>query len=201
MRIRTAVLALALLLPFAVLAAPEAEATHEAGHEGGGGEHHDNTTLWKTVNFVILAAAIGYGLAKFGGAFFRSRTEEIQRGIAEATALRKDAEARAAEMEGRLQNLTAEIEELRRTTREELDAEDRRIAAETERMMGRMQANAEHEIASVAKQARKDLRAYSAELALELARQKIRNRMTPETAESLVNTFVRDLGRIPQRVK
>jgi F-type H+-transporting ATPase subunit b len=181
----------------------QVEAEHGAGHEAAGeGEHHDdNSTLWKTINFVILAAAIGYGISKAGPAFFRSRTAEIQRGIAEATRLQEQAETHAAEMTRRLENLDAEIADLRREARAELEAEDRRIQASTAQLMARMQANAEQEIASAGKQARKELRAYSSELALELARQKIRSRMTPELANTMMDSFVRELGSGLQRVK
>lgn len=196
MRLKTLVLACAFLLPVIV----SAQAEHEAsGHESAEGEHHDNSTLWKIANFAILAAAIGYGVAKAAPAFFRGRTREIQSGIAEATKLRQDAEARAADMERRMRNLNTEIEEMRNTSRRELEAEDRRIAGETEQLIARVRANAEQEIASATKQARKELRAYSAELALELARQKIRSRMTPELADNLIDTFTRDLGDVSQR--
>ena len=198
MRLRTVVLAVMFLLPVMASAQPEHEA---ASHESGEAEHHDNSLLWKIVNFAILAGAIGYGVSKAAPVFFRSRTEEIQRGIAEATKMRQDAEARAAEMDLRLRNLNTEIEDLRSKARQELEAEDQRIKTETEHLITRTRANAEREIASAANQARKDLRAYTAELALELARQKVRSRMTPELAGELVETFVRDLGGVPQRVK
>ncbi|MCW5980729.1 MAG: hypothetical protein KIT09_21795 [Bryobacteraceae bacterium] len=203
MKVRPVVLLIALLLALAGFARAQAvaEGAPEPAHGSAEEEHHDSSTFWKTVNFAILAAAIGYGMAKFGGAFFRSRTAEIQSGIAEATRLRQEAEARAADMERRMANLSAEVEELRRAAREELEAEERRFAAETEQLVVRMQANAEQEIASAANQARKELRAYSAELALELARRKIQSRMTPELADDLVDAFVRDLDRLPQRVK
>ena len=97
MKLRTFLLAVALLLPVTAIA----QHGHEAqGHESAQGEHHeDNSTFWKVVNFAILAAAIGYGVLKAAPAFFRGRTADIQRGIAEATKMRQDAEARAAEMD------------------------------------------------------------------------------------------------------
>ena len=187
---------MATLLPFAVALGAEDAESHEAS-----GEHGNNTTLWKTANFIILAAALGYGISKVGGAFFRSRTAEIQKGITEATKMREEAEVRGAEMDRRMENLGAEIENLRADAKQEMAAEDKRIQAETGQLLARMQANAEREIASAAKHARKELRAYSTELALELARRKIRDRMTPDTAGTLVDTFVEDLARAPRRVK
>ena len=155
----------------------------------------------KRQTFIILAAALGYGISKAGGAFFRGRTQEIQKGIVEATKLREDAEARAAEMDRRMENLGAEIESLREKAKTEMATEQQRASDETEHLLARMQANAEQEIASTAKQARKQLRAYSTELALELARRKIHDRMTPAVAGGLVDSFVEDLADISQEGK
>jgi F-type H+-transporting ATPase subunit b len=188
---------MAVVLPCAVGLAAE----YGDSAEGESGEHHNSSTLWKTANFIILAAALGYGISKVGGAFFRSRSEEIRNGIAEATKLRQEAEARVAEMDRRMENLGTEIESLREGAKQEMVAEQQRMRAETEQLLTRMQANAEREIASAAKHARKQLRAYSAELALDLARRKIRDRMTPAAAGALVDSFVEELARAPWRVK
>jgi F0F1-type ATP synthase membrane subunit b/b' len=52
---------------------------------------------------------------------------------------------------------------------------------------------AELEIAAAAKAARRDLKAFSAELAVSLAEKKIQ--IDPETDQRLVSTFVSDLGK------
>lgn len=165
----------------------------------GGGEHHGNPTLWKSLNFVVLAAGFGYLIKKALRPYLASRTESIQREIAEATRLRAEAEARAAETDRRLANLDAEIEKLRAEARREMEEEERRLKAESERAIARMQSSAELEIASLTKRARQELKAYAAELALKLAREKIRQRMTPEIAHALVDNFVHSLDRRPRR--
>jgi len=59
--------------------------------------------------------------------------------------------------------------------------------------IAKIQAHAEREIASAGKAARMELKRYSAELAVSLAEQKVRARMTPETQDALVQGFVQDL--------
>jgi F0F1-type ATP synthase membrane subunit b/b' len=169
------------------------------GADGEDGEHHDSSTLWKSLNFVVLAAGLGYLVRKTAGPYFRSRTADIQKGIAEAARQRQESEARAAEMERRLANLGAEIEKLRSHARHEMEEEERRLRTETARLFARMQSNAEMEIASAGRRARRELQAHAAELALELAREKVRQRMTPEIAGGLVDAFVRDLGEAARR--
>ncbi len=155
----------------------------------------ERVTLWKAVNFALLAGGLGYLLHKKGGAFFGGRTEQIQKGIAEAARIKTDAEARYAEMERRLEGLAAEIESLRKTAREESAAEGERVRQETGRELRKIQEQAGQEIAAAARAARQELQAHAAELAVRLAEQKIRQRMTPEIENQLVAATVRELER------
>lgn len=153
----------------------------------------DHTTAWKLANFVLLAGGLGYLIYKKGGAFFRARSEQIREGIAEAAKFKEEAQARYAQIEQRLAGLTAEIEHLRKTAREESGAEGERVRLETERNLKKIQAQAEQEIASAFKAARQELRAHSAELAIRLAEQSIRGRITAEIEDQLVASTIAEL--------
>jgi F-type H+-transporting ATPase subunit b len=152
-------------------------------------------TGWKWANFAILAAIIGVILVKQAGPYFASRSIEIRQGIEEAQKVRADAEAKAAAMDARLANLSVEIEAMRKSAREEAAQEGDRIRQETQRELAKIQANADHEIASALKAAQIELKSYSGQLAIDLARQKVRERMTPADQDALVQSFVGDLGR------
>ncbi len=125
--------------------------------------------------------------------FFTSRSAEIRNGIEEAQKVKVEAEARAADIEKRIGNLVAEVERMRGQSREEISAEGARISAETAQQISRLQAQAENEIASSAKAATIELKVHAAALALKMAEQQIRGRMTPQTQEALVDSFVGDL--------
>lgn len=177
--------------------APAASAEHAAeGHgEGAAAEHHDEgdpMILWKWVNFGILAIGLGYLAAKNLPPFFASRTAEIQQGIAEAAKLKASAEAKAAEMEKRMAQLGAEIESLRANGRQELAAEGDRIRKETADAVAKVQSSATAEIESVTKAARQELKVFSAQLAVDLAEQRIRGRVAGGEA-ALVDKFIRNL--------
>ena len=187
-------------LPPELMAEEEAAHGEEAAHEEHGEEgEHDNVTAWKALNFVLLAGALIYLLRKPAGRYFASRTEGIRKGIDEATAARQDAEARAAEMERRLQGLEAEIAQLRVKAREEMAAEEERLRAESVQALARIRERAGQEILSTTSHARNELRAEAARLALEMAEQQVRERMTPEVASGLVSSFVNDLARLQGR--
>jgi F-type H+-transporting ATPase subunit b len=193
--LRAALLAAAFSIAVPGQQPPDAP-SHEPGQEVQE-EHHgeDHVTLWKTANFLLFAGALGYFLYKHGGPFFRTRTEQIRRGITEASKLREEAEARYALMERRLANLGDEIENLRRTAREESAAEGERIRQETRKDLQKIHAQAELEIAAAGKAARQELRAYAAELAVSVAKQRIRERITPELDDRLVQATVGQLAR------
>jgi len=167
-------------------------AQHSTGGEEGGARQFD-PTLWKFANFALLAGAIAFVIAKNAGPFFASRSHEIRRGIEEAQAMRAEAEARAAQMERRLEGLGTEIEALRRGAREEAAAEGERMRAETQRELVKLQAQAEQEIASAAKAAQAELRQHAAQLALGLARRKVRERITPADHDALIGDFAAGL--------
>lgn len=192
---RKLVLALAcgagLLLAQEHTPAATAKGGEPAKAEGAHGEEHGDPMIWwKWANFVLLAGGLGYLLRKNLPPFFRSRTEEIQKGITEAAALKKDADARLARMESRLQKLDAELAALRETAKAEITAEGERLQAETRAALTKVQSNAEQEIAAATRAASASLRAEAADLAVKLAAGRIQARMTPETQAELVSRFV-----------
>jgi F-type H+-transporting ATPase subunit b len=168
----------------------EAAAKHGEGHEEA---PMPNEIWWKWANFAILAGVLGWLISKHAGPFFRSRSEAIASGIAEATKIRQEAEARAADIERRVNNLTAEIETLRAHSREEIAREGERIRLETEARIRKIQAHAQAEIESAAKHATQELKAWSAQLALQLAERQIRDRMTADKQQRLTDAFIHEL--------
>jgi len=172
----------------------------EAAHQRAEERHEEKEAEiphemeWKWVNFAILAAGLGYLAVKFGGPALRSRAEEIRSGITDAQQVKADAERRAAEIDTRISNLGKEIEEMRVGSRQEMEAENSRLQAETVTELGKIQARAEQEIASAAKHASQDLKAYTAELALQMAEEQLKGRINPQVQDSLVRRFVGDLG-------
>ena len=171
---------------------PNRTATHET-ETGRATEGSD--LMWKWVNFAILATGLGYIAVSKGGPFFTKRGQDILAGIKEAAKVKAEAETRAAEIEQRINKLGQEIEELRHASKLEMQAEGERIRTETAAEIAKVQARAEQEIASAAKLASQDLKAYAADLALELAEEQIRVRMDQPTEDALVQRFLKDLNQ------
>lgn len=189
---------LALLLTLPNLEAQEGTAAgHEAAEPGKGHaeQANPNEIWWRWLNFALLAGGLGYLGAKHIGPYFHARSEEIKKGIAEATAMRAEAEARARDMEARVENLSGELEATRQAMRAEFQAEGERMRAEMGAQLTRMRAQAEAEIEAAGRAAAHSLKAYTAELSLELAEQQIRQQLTPEVRAELTHRFADELAR------
>ena len=166
---------------------------HEGGQkkEEGFAEKHELALKW--ANFLLLAGLLGYFIGKNAGPFFAARSAGIRKDMDESLRQREQAEAKAADVDRRLANLEKDIAALRGQSEAEAQAETERMAQHTAAEIAKIQAHAEREIASAGKAARMALKRYSAELAMGLAEQKVRARMTPDTEDALVQGFVRNL--------
>jgi F-type H+-transporting ATPase subunit b len=170
------------------LATGLAFAEGKEGGEGGG-----NLQFWKWANFLVLAGGLGYLIAKGAPPFFAARSQAILKDMTESEKIRQDAETRASEVERRLAGMEAEIAALRVGSQKETEAETQRLASHTAAEIAKIQAQSMRDIAAAGKAARTELKRYVAGLAVDLAEQKIRARMTPTTQDGLVRCFVRDL--------
>lgn len=175
-------------------------ASHEtAGHEaaeghGGGHEAGDPLLPAKWINFAILAAGLGFLIIKMGIPALKSQQQAILDGMNAAAKQAEATTAQAAEIEKRISNLDSEVAGIREKALSELEAEKKRIGEETAVLVAKVEQDATAELASAAKFAQAELKAHTAKLALELAEQKVRARMTPAAQEALVGRFVERLG-------
>lgn len=158
-------------------------------------EASDPMMGWKWANFAILAAGLAYMIAKNAPPYFAARSKEIQQGIAEATQTKQDAEAKAAAIDRRMAALESEVAKLRAEAKDEISAEGGRISRETQQRLQKIQSQGEQEIALMSRGAQDDLKKYAAQLALDLAQQRIRSRMTKDAEDGLLDAFVADLRR------
>ncbi|MBX9604229.1 MAG: ATP synthase F0 subunit B [Bryobacteraceae bacterium] len=179
----------------AALAQEHGAAGAAAGQAAHAEEHGDPLIWWKWANFAILMVGLGYLVNKNLPPFFHARTQEIRKGIADAARIKSEADAKAAEMDARMARLSADIDALRAEAKQQIAAEGERMQAETRQLIEKIHSAAEQEIAALTRAARMELRAHAAGLAIELAGQRLRGAITPETQGVLVDRFVGSLER------
>lgn len=139
------------------------------------------------INFAIIAGAVFWVSRSRLPGMFRNRTASIQKAMEEARKASEDARKRLAEIETRLARLDTEIAGMQAAAEAEAAAEEARIKAAAEEDSRKVVESVQQEIAAAAKAARRDLKAYAADLAVSLAQRQIR--VDSSTDQSLVRSF------------
>jgi F-type H+-transporting ATPase subunit b len=187
---------------FAIASSLVAQESAEPAHEehaaeapGEAGEHEaeEPSIIWKWINFAILTGGLSVIIAKTVPKALAARTANIQKDINEAQQIKRDAEARAAQMDARLKALGAEIETFRQRSTAEMQQEGERIRQETAAQIKKVEQQAALEIENAGKIAARELRRYSAELALKLAEERVRARLDASSEAALVDGFLKEL--------
>jgi F-type H+-transporting ATPase subunit b len=144
------------------------------------------------LNFLVIVAAIFWLSKKHLPALFRNRTASIQKAMEEARKASEDANRRLAEIEARLSKLDVEISRMRDSAEVEAAAEEQRIKAAAEEDARKIVESAEQEIAAAAKSARRELKAFAADLAVSLAKRQIH--VDTSTDQALLRSFAQQLS-------
>jgi F-type H+-transporting ATPase subunit b len=144
--------------------------------------------LFLFINSAIIILAIGIPLARFLPKAIRKRNISLSHSLENARKTTADANARLKAVEAQLSRLDDEIAKIRGEVEEESKHEESRIKATIGEESARIVAAAEQEITAAAAQARRGLRRYAADLAIEQAARQLV--LTPETDRALIAEFM-----------
>jgi F-type H+-transporting ATPase subunit b len=155
----------------------------------------NDQAYWVAVilNFAIVFFLIALVMRKTLPGYFSGRASAIQKGIEEARKMSEEARRRLSEVEGRLSRLDADIAAMRSEAEESARAEQQRLLAAGEEERRRIVSSAQQEIDMAANAARRELKGYATELAVDLAEKKIR--VDQSSDEALVRDFTARLGK------
>jgi F-type H+-transporting ATPase subunit b len=144
--------------------------------------------LFLLINFAIIALAVGIPVAKVLPKIIRKRSTTLSQNLEAARKTTADANARLGSVEAQLSRLDDEIAKIRVQVEEESLKDEARIKATIEEERARIVASAEQEISVAAALAKRGLRHFAADLAIDRAvRQLV---LTPETDRALIAEFV-----------
>ncbi len=187
------------MAPACVLPVIAQESAHEGPHGEAKGEKHEgesggNMMMWKWLNFGILAAGLGYLMSKNLGPFLAERSAGIREALAAGENAKIAAEARAMAVQVKLDGLAGTVDALKAEAKSEREHEAVRLRRETELELARISQHAAMEIESASKLARLELQRHAAKLAIDLATQKVKGRMTGDVQSALMDSFVGGLA-------
>ena len=136
---------------------------------------------------------IGIPLFRFCPSFFAARGEKVRTDIESARKATEDANARLSAIEAKLAGWTRRSRRFAPRWKRKASEDEARIKATIEEESARIVAAAEQEIDAAAAQARRGLRHFAADLAIDQAAKQLV--LTPETDRALIAEFLSDASR------
>lgn len=155
--------------------------------------------LAKSVNFAILFGGLGFLLAKPLRAFLEARAAQIENMRAEAIESRKQAEENLRRVEKRLESLEEEIRNIRADGERSGQNQKDRILEQARREADKLRSFARQEIEMHVQAAKRELRTQAADLAINLAEERIGKRLTPETHSQLIDDSIAHIGKLHEK--
>jgi F-type H+-transporting ATPase subunit b len=147
-------------------------------------------TIFEFINFGAIVLLLGIPLSKALPKVLRARGEKVRIDLEAARKATAEAQARLSAIEAKLAGLDGEIAQIRAQVEEESKQDELRIKSTIGEESARIVAAAEQEIESSAAQARRGLRHFAADLAIEEAAKQLT--FTPETDRALIAEFLGD---------
>ncbi len=186
------------LFPHSLLFACLPSHTTAVAFASGGGEEAPYPAwkdyMWKIINFVVLIII----LLKFGKKplqnFLQKRTELIEKTLKEAKEAKEAALKALQEVEERLKIKDAEIEAIVAAAQKSGEQERDRIIEESARLKEKILEQAKTNIEFELKHAKEVIKAEAVDLAMELAEKKLKEKLTKEEQERLLDDSLVKIG-------
>jgi len=181
----TGVVALSCLTPLVAFAAEE-------GHQAGWGWIE---TVGRWVNLLILFGVIIYFVRIPARRFFAGRATSITDDIRSSAEAYEKARSERADLEERVANIDRELASIREEAEKQANLERERVREQARKDAERLLENARREIGNVTRAAQKELKEYAAELAVDLAENRIGREIKPQDERKVVDRFFVTLGQ------
>jgi F-type H+-transporting ATPase subunit b len=145
-------------------------------------------TIFLAFNFAIIFFAIAIPLVRMMPKIFRKRSQILSGELEMARKATEEARQRLSAVEAKLAGLDQEIAQFRTQVEQESQEEEKRIKSSLKEESERIVTSAEQEIGAAAMQARRALRVFAADLAIEHAEKQLA--LTPEADRAVINEFI-----------
>jgi F-type H+-transporting ATPase subunit b len=155
--------------------------------------------LGKLVNFLILFGGLAFVMRKPVKAMLAKRTADIGGTIRQAEEDKAGAEAKAGESRTKMSGLEEEVRRLKVAAEEDGRLETERIARAAGAEAERLKKLARQEVEEQVRLGVHELKAHAADRATDLARERIRKRLTPEVQAALIDKSIDRLSDIHEK--
>ena len=155
--------------------------------------------LGKLVNFLILFGGLAFVIRKPLKAMLAKRTVDIGETIRDAEGAKAGAETKAGESRSRVAHLDEEVRGLKAAAEEEGRRQTERISRAAAEEAERLKKLARQEVEEQVRLGVRELKAHAAARATDLARERIRKRLTPELQAALIEKSIDRLSRLNEK--
>ncbi|MBF0320258.1 MAG: ATP synthase F0 subunit B [Nitrospirae bacterium] len=150
--------------------------------------------FWLVVNFLVLVGVIGYFLKKPLIAYYKQRTELLEKALKEAQVAKELAQRALNEIEQQLRLKDEEIKKIIEAATSAAESERDRLIAEGKETSAAIAELSEKNIGYELKKARDLIRQKAAAAAVELAAEKINKSMNSDIAGKLLDDSISKIG-------
>ncbi|HEV2487974.1 MAG TPA: ATP synthase F0 subunit B [Terracidiphilus sp.] len=144
--------------------------------------------IFEFTNFALIVLLVGIPVARILPKVFRKRSQTLVHNLKTAREATEEANARLSAVEAKLAGLDDEIKKFRAQVEQESLEDEARVKSSLAEESARIVQAAEQELSVAAAQARRGLRHFAADLAVEQAAKQLV--LTPETDRALIAEFV-----------
>jgi F-type H+-transporting ATPase subunit b len=173
-----------------------AQPAHPPATTAGEEAEHGNeavSTIARLFNFAVLVGVLVYFLKSPLVGYLVSRGTQIRQDLVTAAEMRTAASAQLSEIQARMATLPGELEALRRQGAADVKSEQGRIAEAATQERDRLLDQTRREIDMRLRVAKRELTEHAAQLAVQVAEQRIKRVITPEDQIRLVDRYASQL--------
>jgi len=145
---------------------------------------------WRIANFIILLYILYKLMWKKMKSFFAGRREGIKASLEEAEVVKADAEKKFKEYDEKIKKAEEEIQGISAMIKAQGEEEKKRIIADAERASVKMKEDAQARMEQELKKAKNELRLEASELAVQMAEDILKKKVTKEDHEGMVREYL-----------
>ena len=158
---------------------------------GGGGAGIPQASLFRhLVNLLVLLTILYMALRTAVSDFLKFRRDQVAEQLETSWAAKAKAEARYAELQGRLDNFETEVDRLLTVLRSDADAERARLIEEADKASTQLEAAAHRSIEEEIRRTRLALRSAAVDQAIRLARETLNQQVGTQDHHRLADAYV-----------
>lgn len=155
-----------------------------------GGHEEKSDMVWRIINFLVLAAALYFLLAKKIKNFLYERRESIKKALEEARTAREEAEKKYKEYEAKVAVLDKKVLDITEQLLAEGIAEKDRIIEEAQKVASKIKEQTKIAIEQEIKKAKEGIKGEVINLAIIMAEEILRKEIKPDDQTRLIKEYI-----------